>query len=506
MGNQVSRSGGTTGKKTFSPSEAQNNAQEKSHGQSNKKAMSRTASGADIEHSTHTQFLPLDNLAKILVGLAQKEESVNGVTSSVFERYLFPRYSEFAERLFAYLHTSSKATTTHLGLAAFKQQAERFLGIMKDRTILENYIKMYSRSSSSSECCEVTPDSLRALLMTSYRLAMENYSGGSQTCLHIHRTIDAVLISCFHGKDSLSVSYVANWLSQHCPRIVQGLHRYVVHVLTTAYRNGETLLSQERSQLRLEPGTPVLEKTTFEGLKPLLPVSHAWLLSTILPISYTQAEDPPSEASGGASHALIAKMVGNACPSHWTLLYNSGQHGNGANRFLHHVLGYRGPTLLFIRGVSLDEADDCPTYCVCSAVEWRESHLYWGDEDSIVIELLPTYRVVEKGPKLLYLNTGIRGYPQGIRAGSDPRNPCVNIDQSFGSVKLAGVPYRIASLEVWGCGDRKSRERQLEIKKWQVKEAERQRVVKLSTTDWLDHPDRYLLELAGRPSYNNAGS
>lgn len=47
------------------------------------------------------------------------------------------------------------------------------------------------------------------------------------------------------------------------------------------------------------------------------------------------------------------------------------------------------------------------------------------------------------------------------------------------------------------------RERQLEIKKWQVKEAERQRVVKLSAADWLDHPDRYLLELAGRPSYVN---
>lgn len=48
------------------------------------------------------------------------------------------------------------------------------------------------------------------------------------------------------------------------------------------------------------------------------------------------------------------------------------------------------------------------------------------------------------------------------------------------------------------------REKQLEIKKWQVKEAEKQRVVKLSASDWLDHPDRYLLELAGRASYNES--
>lgn len=48
------------------------------------------------------------------------------------------------------------------------------------------------------------------------------------------------------------------------------------------------------------------------------------------------------------------------------------------------------------------------------------------------------------------------------------------------------------------------RERQLEIKKWQVKEAEKQRIVKLSASDWIDHPDRYLLELAGRASYNES--
>jgi len=45
------------------------------------------------------------------------------------------------------------------------------------------------------------------------------------------------------------------------------------------------------------------------------------------------------------------------------------------------------------------------------------------------------------------------------------------------------------------------REAQLDIKKWEVKQAEKQRNVKLTPDDWVDHPDRYLLELAGRPSY-----
>ncbi|KPJ01097.1 hypothetical protein RR46_00416 [Papilio xuthus] len=55
-------------------------------------------------------------------------------------------------------------------------------------------------------------------------------------------------------------------------------------------------------------------------------------------------------------------------------------------------------------------------------------------------------------------------------------------------------------------GDQTSRENQLEVKKWQVREAERQRNVKLSAADWIEHPDRYLLELAGRPQYNTSAS
>lgn len=50
------------------------------------------------------------------------------------------------------------------------------------------------------------------------------------------------------------------------------------------------------------------------------------------------------------------------------------------------------------------------------------------------------------------------------------------------------------------------REAQLEIKKWEIKEAEKQRVVKINAAEWVDHPDRYLLELAGRPVYNNTAS
>jgi hypothetical protein len=46
----------------------------------------------------------------------------------------------------------------------------------------------------------------------------------------------------------------------------------------------------------------------------------------------------------------------------------------------------------------------------------------------------------------------------------------------------------------------------MDLKKWQVKQAERQRQVKISAADWVDHPDRYLLELGGRPTFSEQGT
>lgn len=49
---------------------------------------------------------------------------------------------------------------------------------------------------------------------------------------------------------------------------------------------------------------------------------------------------------------------------------------------------------------------------------------------------------------MLYLNTSIRGYPKGLRAGSDPRKPLLSIPEDFDSVQFNGVPYPLESIEV----------------------------------------------------------
>lgn len=61
------------------------------------------------------------------------------------------------------------------------------------------------------------------------------------------------------------------------------------------------------------------------------------------------------------------------------------------------------------------------------------------------------------GPKLLYLNMKIRGYPKGIRAGLDPRKPSLEINEAFTVMTYKGIPYQLQSVEVWGCGTPQSR-------------------------------------------------
>ncbi|CAK9818151.1 hypothetical protein ANTQUA_LOCUS9691 [Anthophora quadrimaculata] len=407
MGNQVTRAGHASNKKADTVPHTADT--------TNANSLSKSSSGTELESNSHMQFFPIESLAKTLSHLTHDEERINGITKSVFQRYLFPNYPELGENLFNYLHHAANVNSSHMSANSFKQQAEKFISIMNDQSILENYVKMYSNIKEDGS---VSPDGLKDLLNLSYKIAMD--SSGTPSCLYAEQIINAVAISCFHGKYALSVSYVSNWLWQNCPHIVYSPHRYVIHVLTTAYRNGKALLSKEQPQPHLEIPTPILEQPeSLDFPQILLPVSYVWLLSTTLPQCYLQADDSPKDIT----HALIAKRMGNVT--------------------------------------------EVPLYC------------------SYELLVQTKIQIIEKGGKLLYLNTNIRGYPHGLRFG----------------ISIAGAPYPIASLEMWGCGDTKLRERQLEIKKWQVKEAEKQRIVKLSASDWIDHPDRYLLELAGFISF-----
>uniref|UniRef100_V5GHT7 Restriction of telomere capping protein 5 n=1 Tax=Anoplophora glabripennis TaxID=217634 RepID=V5GHT7_ANOGL len=479
-----------------------------------RKSISRTTSGNDIEEKQPTQFqiLPTEKLAKILTEKAQKEEGVSGITPKVFTHYLFPRYPVLGEKLFDYFHTHSKSKNSYIGTTAFKLQCENYLAILDDDVIRDTLVRMWASQGEDPSGEVMTPEGMTSLLMCTYHISMDHYSEGPQMCLSSNKTLKAVVDSCFYSKKSLSVQFVSHWIQSNIPRILFPLHRYAVHSLATSWRTLEeceqSLAAGKSRDIVAYPGlelaTPVLEQQNpFPQAKPhphMLTMSMSWLLAGALPPLYSRpqkAQSPSNSGVGLASKSFLSKLV-CAIPSHWTILYDSDEMGLGSNRFLHHVLSYKGPTLVLLR------VQDGQKFCIAAPNEWRESHHYWGGEECAVFQLLPKFHLLERGAKMLYLNLSVRGYPQGLRVGKDPRAPILTIDGGFEKMEFQKIPYYLECIEVWGCGDHVSLERQLEVKKWEVKEAERQRTVKMSAADWLDHPDRYLLELAGRPQYHQS--
>lgn len=264
----------------------------------------------------------------------------------------------------------------------------------------------------------------------------------------MERTLLAVTQSCFFTKDALSAGFVCRWLELHCPRLILPLHRYCVHTITTVYRRFESEQSNienfaieasnqtkeddtgitivaGRQKIALELATPVLDnvKSPFgrgiieqERSPHLMPLSQAWLLAGSLPALYTrpqqtvihrpdhqqskeqQSSNEPEQANStiglkstngnlpgstaNASNTFMNRLL-SIVPSHWALLYDSQQHGVGSNRFLHHVLGYRGPTLILLHS----KADEL--FCIAAPGEWRETHLYTGDKECQIMQLLP---------------------------------------------------------------------------------------------------------------------
>lgn len=513
MGNQSS-SPSKKKKGTLSPSASQDEGHASQLAKSESRGMIRSPSGADFRDTSSSSFIPIEELAKILTKKNETEGTGSGICDHVFAKYVFPSHNNLGLRVFRHFHTQSHAKTTHLGTTAFKQQVERYMSVLDDQKVIEMFVRIFSGLNDEN----ASKDGVKDLLRTSFEIAMTFNSGESHSCPNIESTLDTVIATCFF-QESLSIGFIARWLEENCSRIILPIHRYVLHVLTTSYRKIQMNV-EDKATGGLELTTPVLEMQgkQFQDDKNLLCLSTAWLLAGTLPQLYSrpqinpkanslkdndmEASNPMTSSSLLPSQAFLTKVV-PVLPSHWTLIYDTMEHGVGANRFLHHVIGYKGPTLTLLRARSSKDNIE-KLFCVASSTEWRETHLYVGGEESCLLQLTPKFSLMEKGGKILYLNTHIRGYPKGLRVATDPRNPIIAVDEYFENVDVHAMNHTLLSIEVWGCGDKSSRDVQLDIKKWQVKEAERQRTVKLTASDWLDHPDRYLLEMGGRPTYNNS--
>lgn len=143
-------------------------------------------------------------ILQTLSHLTYEEDRIHGITKSVFQRYLFPNYPDLGDKLFDFLHYTANVNTSHLSANAFKQQAEKFLSVMNDQTVLENYVRMYSSLKGDGS---INPDGLKALLNISYKIAMDN--SGTPSCIFADQIINAVVLSCVSVLISLSMFHVS---------------------------------------------------------------------------------------------------------------------------------------------------------------------------------------------------------------------------------------------------------------------------------------------------------
>jgi hypothetical protein len=59
------------------------------------------------------------------------------------QNYVFPRYPDLSQRLFKFFHSSAGITKHEwISSSVFKQQAEKFLGIIADSQLIELYVKV----------------------------------------------------------------------------------------------------------------------------------------------------------------------------------------------------------------------------------------------------------------------------------------------------------------------------------------------------------------------------
>ncbi|KAK3890741.1 hypothetical protein Pcinc_005315 [Petrolisthes cinctipes] len=489
--------------------------QEQQQGSTSKKGF--LWSGGLQSTSSHDYPDFLVKLAKVLVAKSLAEDHVEGVTQSIFLKHVCNTHEVFGKRLFNYIakHWSGKSTTTppsspshmdgkkkegkekskggnnspHLSKSTFLAGASHIISLLTDKAQMEFYIKVFSDDEE-----KIGRSDVEELVFATYHSSTTTH----KTCCLPDDILAAVVTGVMHGKGSVNTKYLQGWLDQHCPRIVMWLHRSLTHILTTGHRT-IPLNTQENQEDRETPILDCPNNSSCLNLHPAL----IWLLTCSIPRLYTspvraeQQRRPGDSMPSSPSHLLldphvfIEKMVSAVSPTHWLPLYNSDTDGLSINRFQHHVFGYQSATLMFLT------AEEGNMFCLACDQTWRDSQHFWGGDDCLCLHLTPEYKIIEAGPKIAYFNVSSRGYPTGLQVGTDYTNRALTLDLDLTILTYRRIPLRLKAIEVWGCGTVEAKNAQVDLKKRESRDTENRRKVKIDKSDWLDNPDRYLIEMAG---------
>nr|XP_045613181.1 uncharacterized protein LOC123767536 [Procambarus clarkii] len=497
-------------------------------------------------------------LAKILVGKSLTEDNIDGISENVFLKYVCKASQPLGKRLFQYSITHWQKSEQEsipgvLSKAAFLSSANCLLALMTDSQQLEFYIKVFARHEEKIEKQDVYE-----LIFAAYQIS----TASQRTCCMPDDILMSVVNSAMHGKESVNTKYLHSWVCHHCPRLVMWLHRYITHILTVGHRT----IPDNTEEKEADQDTPILDcpsKTSCVTLHPALIWLLTGSLPTIYTKQQKKNNLPSSNNLLMDPHVFISRMISAVSPTHWMQLYNSDNHGLSINRLQHHVFGYNSPTMMFITaegGNLFCLASDVGwrdskhfwggENCLCmqltpeykiieSKIEKVLQHFDCSRLDFLSLTILlfskakystcPSKDRCKQQQATIAFPSVLAGFASVLAGFASVLAGFASVLAGFASVLagfasvlagfasvlagfasvlagfasvlagfasvLAAFPSVLAAFPLY-------REAQTELKKREVKDVENRRKVKLNSSDWLDNPDRYLIELAGtRVSY-----
>jgi len=324
---------------------------------------------------------------------------------------------------------------------------------------------------------------------------------------------EAVSKAAVCGEKYVSTESLQTWLRKNFPKMLHSsVHRWLVSKVGTiqsfppgkpSSMNGNG--TKPKTKLGSGGGSSCsLNHHRSEGDDQLLHPVLVWFFGNVLPALYTKPKQvqlrSPVRPMGQCLfdyHDVLNSIMKFGSNLEWELLYSNVSHGQSINRFQHHTFSYRGPTAMLIK------TDGDVLICVAIDQEWRERVSRWGGDNCVAMQITPYFKIFEAGEKLMYFNVTTRGYPFGLQVGKNSKSLVVEIDPDLCLAKVKTIPYKLEMLEVWGCADMEIKAKQEEQKKWEKEQAENHKKINRNADNWNENPDRYILELAGRPTYGS---
>lgn len=457
-----------------------------------------------------------DELCQMLINKSKNHDvGDDHISKKTFLRYFHSeRAPDFAVLLYDHICQTNfgrieSDSQLSISREAFSKFCKGICNLIRDCEQLKFYTTLFAQNKQCIDRQGVE-DLFRICFLLEAEMIGCKYACDADNQLLIS-IVEAISLACIHQEKSVTNESLQAFLRKYFAKVIYAsVHRWLVKRVGIVQTFPSNTVNTDSNGTKFKSavchgsssGSTNLNSHRNEDDDQLLHPVLVWFFAHTLPALYTkpkQVKLPSPVTTVGQClfdyHEVLTSLMKFSSTLEWELLYSNSSHGSSINRFQHHVFSYRGPTAMIVK------TDGDVMLCVAIDHEWRERVSRWGGDQCIVMQITPCFKIFEAGEKLIYFNLTTRGYPFGLHVGRNPKSPVLEIDQDLCVAKVKKIPYKLEVLEIWGCADKEIREKQIEQKKWEMDQAEKHKKVNRRAVDWNENPDRYILELAGRPSY-----